>query len=777
VRPLILILFLFFTEMLKGSSLPPGDPHSPSVTDPIVAISSYFNANAANTSVTLTWNAATDMNPNDGFQGYMILRSSTNSFTNPVDGVTYAAGDILGGAVVMTLIPSSQTLTWQDNTAVPCTGGFYYRIYAYRFIADNTHGSGYDPARGRAYNEAGFGSVQVNAPSAVAPASASADRDNFCADDAGNITLSATGGSGTTLDWYTAVCGGTLLGAGTGPNNSITIPSPAVTTAYYARWENSCGNSTCVTVTVNVLPNLPVSVTISPSENPVCQGIAVTFTPTPVNPGASPVYQWQVNGLTVGTGGTYSYTPVIGDDVSAILTSSASCASGSPSTSNHVIMSVSSAVPVTATVTADPGSTVCSNTTVIYTVVAGNGGTAPAYEWHLNGTVVGTNSTSWSNIPVNGDAIYCKVTSSSSCATSNPVNSNIITITISTAVPVSATISAFPGNVVCAGTPVTYTATAVNGGTTPAYDWFLNGNPTGSNNPDYTNTPSDGDVVFCRVTSSLGCTTGNPAVTNTVTIAVTAPLTPAVSITANPGFTICSGTSVTYTANPVNEGTSPGYEWFIDGVSIQTGSSPEYTTSSLTGGEEITCRMTSSITCLLVNPVISPPVTVNVTQAPVVDLSDKPYLCAGKTEVLDAGAGFSSYLWQDSSTNRYYTASAEGMYRVIVTNAQGCTGRDSVLMQICDAAIYIPAAFSPNGDGLNDLFRVITTQENFTSFSMLIFNRWGEQVFRSDDINKGWDGKVNGNAAPGDLYTWKLSYRIGVDGKETTRNGTITIVN
>jgi hypothetical protein len=115
-------------------------------------------------------------------------------------------------------------------------------------------------------------------PLPVAPTSAGSDRLTFCADDAGDINLSVTGGSGTTVRWFTGSCGGTDIGTG----NPLTIASPTTTTTYYARWENSCGNSTCesVTVTVFVLPaanvvNItcaPDSINGSCSED-ICQGL------------------------------------------------------------------------------------------------------------------------------------------------------------------------------------------------------------------------------------------------------------------------------------------------------------------------------------------------------------------------------------------------------------------------------------------------------------------------------------------------------------------------
>ena len=82
----------------------------------------------------------------------------------------------------------------------------------------------------------------------TAPTSASSNRNNFCADAGGNISLSATGGSGTTIRWFTGSCGGNSIGTGT----PLSIPAPTSTTTYYARWENNCSVSSCASVTVQV---------------------------------------------------------------------------------------------------------------------------------------------------------------------------------------------------------------------------------------------------------------------------------------------------------------------------------------------------------------------------------------------------------------------------------------------------------------------------------------------------------------------------------------------
>lgn len=167
--------------------------------------------------------------------------------------------------------------------------------------------------------------IQIN-PLPVAPTSASSDRNIFCADDAGTISLSVAGGVGTTVRWFAGSCGGVEIGTG----NPLVINSPINSTTYYARWESNCGNSSCASVNVNVTPNLPVGVTISANPSgAVCAGTSVTYTATPTNGGTNPIYQWKVNGTNVGTNNNqYTYEPADGDAVSCLLTSDAECAEG-----------------------------------------------------------------------------------------------------------------------------------------------------------------------------------------------------------------------------------------------------------------------------------------------------------------------------------------------------------------------------------------------------------------------------------------------------------------
>ncbi len=87
--------------------------------------------------------------------------------------------------------------------------------------------------------------------------------------------------------------------------------------------------------------------------------------------------------------------------------------------------------------------------------------------------------------------------------------------------------------------------------------------------------------------------------------------------------------------------------------------------------------------------------------------------------------------------------------------------------------IYVPNSFTPNGDGLNDYFYV--QGEAIQTFKMQVFNRWGDLVFESNEVNKGWDGKFNGNLVPQGAYVYKLS-ASSVTGRRTTKEGTINVL-
>ena len=137
----------------------------------------------------------------------------------------------------------------------------------------------------------------------------------------------------------------------------------------------------------------------------------------------------------------------------------------------------------------------------------------------------------------------CLVTSDVPCAVNNPANAVFIP-TVPTIVPVSVSISAIMTTVV-AGTLATLTATPQHPGSNPVYQWYVNGTPSGANASVFQYSPASGDEVYCVLTSSELCTTGNPATSNVITL-MTVPAPVSVSIQ---NLTVTNGKSYCFDAS------------------------------------------------------------------------------------------------------------------------------------------------------------------------------------------------------------------------------------
>jgi hypothetical protein len=355
-----------------------------------------------------------------------------------------------------------------------------------------------------------------------------------------------------------------------------------------------------INMTVN--PELPVSVSIAASQNLVCFNTRVEYTATPVNGGENPTYQWKVNGIDGGSNSDkYAYYPANGDVITCVLSSNASCKSGSPATSEAIKMEVGSVVLPSVSLKADPVGAVCEGTPVTFTAIPEGGGDSPKYFWYKNDVMLSEESAGYSYVPVNGDKIQVGMLSNSACADKTMMHySDPITVTVNPKLPVSVSVSA-SSTEVCEGTPVTFTANPVNEGTAPKYQWLVNGAEKGTNEVALTYTPENGDVVSCVLTSNLTCTSENPAESKPVTMIVNPILEAAVSIAAVPSEAVIAGTSVTFTATPVNGGPSPAYQWKVNGEDKGV-INPEFSFVP-NNGDLVSCVMTSNATgCISGSP-------------------------------------------------------------------------------------------------------------------------------------------------------------------------------
>ncbi len=457
-------------------------------------------------------------------------------------------------------------------------------------------------------------------------------------------TLASTANTGTIA--ATIPC---ATPTGSGYRIRVVSSNPAVT-----------GSDNGVNITINATTTPSVSIAASPSGT-ICTGTSVTFTATPTNGGAAPTYQWQLNGSNVGTGGT-TYTNAglnNGDVVTVIMTSNATCPSPATATSNAITMTVVASLTPAVSIVASPGSTICSGTSVTFTATPTNGGTGPTYQWQLNGSNVGTGGTTYTNAGLNnGDVITVIMTSNDPCASPTTATSNAITITVTTSLTPSVSIVASPGNTICSGTSVTFTATPTNGGTTPTYQWQLNGGNVGTGGTTYTNAGlNNGDVVTVIMTSNDPCASPTTATSNGIVMTVTSSVTPSVSISAVPSPPICAGQSVTFTATPTNGGTSPTYQWQLNGSNVGTGGTT-YTNAGLNNGDVVTVIMTSNDPCATPTTATSNAIniTIQATVTPSVTISASTTTpCNGTAVTFTAtpsgGGTAPSYQWQVNGSN------------------------------------------------------------------------------------------------------------------------------
>ena len=169
---------------------------------------------------------------------------------------------------------------------------------------------------------------------------------------------------------------------------------------------------------------------------------------------------------------------------------------------------------------------------------------------------------------------------------------------------------------------------------------------------------------------------------------------------------------------------------------------------------------------------------VTLSESPRLEIGSDTTICL--RQVIQLGpedqADIINYSWNTGSAERIIETENEGWYLLTITDKLGCIGKDSVYVTVDPEAlpdlIYIPNAFTPNGDNLNDLFpysqRVIQP-----GYYIMIYSRWGEKVFDSRESENGnWDGFYKGVRVPTETFIYYVEY-FGCDGVKRSIKGTV----
>jgi len=676
-----------------ASAVCQGSPATFTATPNPATATVYWYVNGTFTGATGTTYTSTSLN--DGDQVYAIaVQGSCSSATSNVitvnvtpaptvvisaDRTTICAGELVTFTAVTYNAGAFPTFQWQVNsgagwTNIPGATGSTYTSTTLNngdVIRCLVTPSGTGCSGTFASNPI---TITVNP---IPTVTITASTTTICAGQTVTFTATAVNAGPTpSYQWY-------VNNVPVGPNSPIFTTSAltdgsivsCVVTSTAGCSDAVLSRSNLITITVNPIPQ----VFVSPQNPQVCAGDPVTFTALVSAGTPAPLtYEWYVNGVPQGVNAS-TFGPVVlanGDQVTVQVVTAAGCSSAvsAPSTVNAVPLPV---VTISASAT-----TVCAGQSVTFTASVLNGSPNSTYDWQVNGTSQGVNSPVFTYTPANGDVVRCIVTTDLGCQSAP---SNAITLTVNP-IP-TVTVAAAPGTTVCEGTAITFTATPSGAGPTPTYQWYLNGNPVGSNSPTFIlSSPQNGDVVTVRVTSTAGCT--GPA-------SVSAPLTltvnpaPVVTLTAVPAGPICAGQSVTFSATAISGAT---YNWYVNGVNVQSGASATYTTSSLVNGDQVWVQATSAAGCTgptssvytaVVNPI--PTVSITVSANPV---------CPGATQTFTAlptNAGPTpTYNWyvngnlvQSGPSSTYSAAlNAGDQVHAVVVSSAGCTSASSNILTV-----------------------------------------------------------------------------------------------
>ena len=472
---------------------------------------------------------------------------------------------------------------------------------------------------------------------------------------------------------------------------------------------------------------------------------------------------------------TKTYTTLSAGDYTATVTSADGCTS--KSNSIKVVAAKTPEVSITSN-----GTAVCQGVPVTFTASATSTGNAPLYQWKINGTNTGTASNNPSFETNNlkaGDVVTCEMTSNANiCLTSKTVSSNLIKLTAASAGVASVKISS-SDTVICKGSNIIFTATSVNGGNSPGYLWAVNG--ISSTNSGSTFSPAslkDGDVVSCTLTSNANlCPANLTATSNNITVQVIDVPVASVTIAAT-DTVICTGSTVELTATSINGGPNAAYQWKLNGVN--TGSnSALYANNSFANGDVINCVFTSSLRCAVPNSVTSNPIKMSVDKVPVVTIRPDTVILLGSSIKLNTvtTGNIVSYLWSPLTTldnpiakDPIATPAATTTYQLRVTTPGNCKAAAHVTITPI-TEVTITNAFSPNGDGINDLWN-IPGLSSYADCSVQIFNRYGQLLFQSKGYTTPWNGTFNGQIVPIGTYY----YIISTDKISGKKSGSVTVL-
>ncbi len=568
-------------------------------------------------------------------------------------------------------------------------------------------------------------------------------QDIGCGNPLGSANAVVTGGTGPfTYLWSNGAVTSSVTGLSVG--------------TYYVTVTGASPNCTVIKGFKILSSGNLTTVSLSPSATSATKCLNDTYTVSAtIVPSGSYTYQWYQNNIAIpgATSTSIAITSAVAN-VSAyhLVANGGTCIGQSPD------ITVDFQAITTPVITVNGSAAICENESVQLSIPASS---AFSTEWRLSGTPIAgaTNATYTVTAPgtytvrrYSPTSAGCSVISAAVTITSKP-KPNAATNTTSLAF--------------CTGEQDVISHSQLSGET---YEWYKNNVliPGATGNDLSVNSAGN---YYLQVTGTNGCKNKS-----TVTTVIVNPL-PAVTLSPANTVTLCDGGTLTLNASALS---GAQYTWFDGTSQLSSGAA---NTLNVTHSGSYSVSIKNTVTGCMKSSV---PTQVTIIPPPVIFAGNDTVLATGQPYRLHvseiSSLGIDHYEWTPSTglDNPFSNSPVailwdEQEYIVKGVHPSGCVATDKVLIKVYPGpAIYVPSAFSPNGDSKNDLLKCIAVGlKSFKYFK--IFNRFGQTIFYTTNPSTGWDGTWSGRKLDVGTYVY-IAEGVDYKGKPIIAKGTVTIL-
>jgi gliding motility-associated-like protein len=528
----------------------------------------------------------------------------------------------------------------------------------------------------------------------------------------------------------------------TGDTTSIIKVKPIVNTTYWA--SVSDGYETCTDSIKIGVTNVDTSLGYV-GKTSMCIGDSIIF----FGGLSASSYQWLKNNSPITGANTQKLIIKTAGNYRVLVTNTNGCSD----TSRSITVTVNS-LPTTPIITSVGATTICLGTSVTL-----NSNASSANQWFLNGNViVGANSSTYT---ATSSGYYTVISSNANGCYSLVSNTDTVTVNL---LP-SGNIQPITQNYICDGNSI-----ILKTGGNFKFQWQNNNTPIiGATDSNYT--AFIGGNYSVQYTTAFGCTSIS---TNSLNITLIKKPIIDFSFTAR-----CINQPIIF-QNLSDSSKSGAVNWLWrlgNGVTSPL-FNPTFTYSN--ANTYLISLIGTNISCSSLSDSVSKQLVLEQNPAPITyPVIDAKIQSPIQLQARNIGTSFnwnpSTGLSNPNISNPLATLNNQQLYKVVITDNAGCNVVDTQLVRIFNGYdVFVPSGFSPDGDHVNDILRpILIGIKNINYFK--VFNRWGQLIFETNQMNNGWDGTYLSKPQPSETYIWMIE-AVDLNDKIIDKSGKSTLI-